>query len=148
FSNPLENPAPRYDSTSDSIKCHRSATFGPYDWPIKATELVYPEGLERYKYFARFLLEGDVVPFFRTYSKSLLSSPVIMTKSWASLQPRSERFLKSIISQNIDNRKSLLNKWKSDANYLLKEYTEWLPQSYHQEVRTRWSTIGADSITS
>ena len=115
LSNPLESPSPRYDSTTDSVKCYRSSTFGPYDWPIRSTELTFPEGLERYKYFAKFLLEGEVISFFKTYSKSLLSPPSIITKSWASLQPRTENFLKSLVSQNIENRTNLINKWKSDS---------------------------------
>ena len=114
LSNPLESPPPRYDYPSDSIKCFRSATFGPYEWPISPTELIYPEGLERYKYFAKFLLEGDVVPLFKSYCKQLLSSPSIIIKSWASLQPRTQKVLNSLVSQSIDNRKLLLNKWKTD----------------------------------
>lgn len=116
FSNPLEEPSPRYDIHSDSIKCFRSSTFGPYDWPISAVELEYPQSLDKFKYFAKFLLEGEVFPFFKDYSKSLLSSPTIIIKSWASLQPRTERLLKSLVSQNIINKKSLFNKWKNDRN--------------------------------
>ncbi|CAG2165549.1 unnamed protein product [Oppiella nova] len=121
FSNPLENPAPRYDSTSDSIKCHRSATFGPYDWPIKATELVYPH--------------------FPTPWKP--RRPVMTahpTQSNATVRPLSGR--------TTGPSKPLNSYTQKASNDLLKEYTEWLPQSYHQEVRTRWSTIGSDRITS
>ena len=116
FSNPVESPPPRYDPISDSVKCFRSATFGPHDWPIRPTEVPFPEGLDKYKYFAKFLLEGDVIPSFKTYSKSLLSPPSIITKSWASLQPRTEKFLKCLVSQKINTRKNLSNKWKSDPN--------------------------------
>lgn len=116
LSNPLENPPPRYDSTSDSIKCFRSATFGPYDWPISATELSYPQGFDRYKYFAKFLLEGDVIPLFKNYCQQLLSPPSIIIKSWASLHPRTQRILNSLVSQSIDNKRALLSKWESDSN--------------------------------
>ncbi|XP_054166972.1 probable ATP-dependent RNA helicase DHX37 [Oppia nitens] len=141
FSNPLERPEPRYDCHSDTIKCHRSATFGPYDWPIQATEVTYPDGLEKYKYFAKFLLEGHVIKFFKSYSSNLLSSPIILVKSWANLQPRTERLLNALISQKIDSKNSLVNKWKSDPKYLLKQYIDWLPQSYHQTIRTQWPPI-------
>lgn len=29
-------------------------------WQLPAVEVDYPEGIDRYKYFARFLLEGEV----------------------------------------------------------------------------------------
>lgn len=114
FSSPLESPSPRYDSSSDSIKCYRSCTFSTHSWPIPPTELDYPSGLDKYKFFAKFLLEGEVVPFFKAYSKVLLSPPLIIIKSWASLQPRTEKFLNCLISQNIDTKKDLLRKWQTD----------------------------------
>lgn len=37
--------------------------FHPPDrvgWPLPAVQVDFPEGIDRYKYFARFLLEGQV----------------------------------------------------------------------------------------
>lgn len=80
-------------------------------WPLPAVQVDFPEGIDRYKYFARFLLEGQVgswatcglsprchelqAPFnhpvlsrqvFRklaSFKSCLLSSPSTMLKTWA-----------------------------------------------------------------
>lgn len=50
---------------------------------MPAVPLPYPVGLDRYKWFARFLLEGQVVPMFKQFIPTLLSTPSTMVKSWA-----------------------------------------------------------------
>lgn len=80
-------------------------------WPLPAVQVDFPEGIDRYKYFARFLLEGQVgswatcglsprchelqAPFNHTvlsrqvfrklasFKSCLLSSPSTMLKTWA-----------------------------------------------------------------
>lgn len=80
-------------------------------WPLPAVQVDFPEGIDRYKYFARFLLEGQVCPWatqglsprghelqaplnhpvlshqvFRklaSFKSCLLSSPNTMLKTWA-----------------------------------------------------------------
>lgn len=39
------------------IMCHPPDRVG---WPLPAVQVDFPEGIDRYKYFARFLLEGQV----------------------------------------------------------------------------------------
>lgn len=80
-------------------------------WPLPAVQVDFPEGIDRYKYFARFLLEGQVGSWatcslsprhhelqaplnhpvlprqvFRklaSFKSCLLSSPNTMLKTWA-----------------------------------------------------------------
>lgn len=87
FGPPLEVPAPWLCSSAGTIRCHRSSTFCKVSsdeqhflktsclclhscnvspvvrvgWQLPAVEMEYPEGLERYKLFSRFLLEGQVL---------------------------------------------------------------------------------------
>ena len=116
FSNPLDEPPPRYDQESDNIKCFRTCTFGPYAWPIPPVEVEYPQGVQRFKLFAKFFLEGDIIASLKKYSKMLLSPPAIILKTWASLQPRTEKLLKALINENIDSKQKLIEKWKTDQN--------------------------------
>lgn len=86
FGPPLEVPAPWLCSSTGTIRCHRSSTFCKVSsdeqhflktsclclhscnvspavrvgWQLPAVEMEHPEGLERYKLFSRFLLEGQV----------------------------------------------------------------------------------------
>lgn len=47
-------------SQRDDVRCVVSATFGPGNWPIPATEISYPSGPDRIKIFAKAFLEGRV----------------------------------------------------------------------------------------
>lgn len=80
-------------------------------WPLPAVQVDFPEGIDRYKYFARFLLEGQVSSWatcglsprchelqapldspvlshqvcrkLASFKSCLLSSPNTMLKTWA-----------------------------------------------------------------
>uniref|UniRef100_A0A8C1NIE1 Activating signal cointegrator 1 complex subunit 3 n=1 Tax=Cyprinus carpio TaxID=7962 RepID=A0A8C1NIE1_CYPCA len=112
FSAPEESPAPWFCPLSGRVKCHQQSTFYRVSWKLPAIEMDYPEGLEHYKLFAKFFLEGQVT--FMSYSRCLLSSPSTMLKTWAKLQPRTEALLTALVSENVNNRTSLEAAWKKD----------------------------------
>ncbi|XP_056275402.1 probable ATP-dependent RNA helicase DHX37 isoform X2 [Pseudoliparis swirei] len=85
---PLDSPPPWFSQSSGTIRCHRASTFYRVGWQLPAVEKEYPDDLERYKLFSRFLLEGQVCPELRKHSSHLLSNPSIMLKSWAKLSRR------------------------------------------------------------
>eukprot|EP00061_Rhincodon_typus_P018983 g48394.t1 len=58
FGKPLDAPPPRYCPETGRVKCHQKSTFFRVGWQLPAVEVDYPEGLDRYKYFAKFWLEG------------------------------------------------------------------------------------------
>lgn len=60
FSAPLELPTPRYDSDQGRVMCHMNVTFGRSGWPLPVMELEYPAGIDRFKFFAQFFLNGEV----------------------------------------------------------------------------------------
>uniref|UniRef100_A0A8C1HLZ8 Activating signal cointegrator 1 complex subunit 3 n=1 Tax=Cyprinus carpio carpio TaxID=630221 RepID=A0A8C1HLZ8_CYPCA len=113
FSAPEESPAPWFCPLSGRVKCHQQSTFYRVSWKLPAIEMDYPEGLEHYKLFAKFFLEGQVT-FMSQYSRCLLSSPSTMLKTWAKLQPRTEALLTALVSENVNNRTSLEAAWKKD----------------------------------
>lgn len=94
---PLTDPEPRYDENSGKVKCHIKGTFGKANWELPVAEIDFPEKMERYRWFARFLLEGKVFPKLKKYASTLLSPPSTMVKSWAKLQPRTNLFLKALL---------------------------------------------------
>ncbi|CAH2295731.1 probable ATP-dependent RNA helicase DHX37 [Pelobates cultripes] len=141
FGNPLEKPTPYYCPESGMVKCHRPSTFYRVGWELPSVVATYPEGLERYKYFAKFLLEGKVIKKLGSYTNVLLSSPITMIKSWAKLQPRTEVLLKALVSKNCDNKPALLAAWKRDPKYLLSPFCQWLPEAIHEEVLQAWPPV-------
>uniref|UniRef100_A0A8C9RSK2 DEAH (Asp-Glu-Ala-His) box polypeptide 37 n=1 Tax=Scleropages formosus TaxID=113540 RepID=A0A8C9RSK2_SCLFO len=141
FGPPLEDPPPRFCPDSGRVKCHCKSTFFRVGWPLPAVERDYAEGLDRYKLFAKFLLEGQVCPKLRTYTSCLLSSPSTMLKTWAKLQPRTEALLGALVSEKADCREALQSAWEKNNKYLLSAYCQWLPEALHEKVAKSWPPI-------
>ncbi|KAL1458425.1 hypothetical protein WDU94_008580 [Cyamophila willieti] len=141
FSPPLEEPPPRYFPSNKKLLCHVNATFGKSGWPLPIVEIDMPKGLDRYKWFAVFLLDGSICPKLAKYVKSLLSTPTTMVKSWASLQRRTEILLQALVQKQTDNVDHLLSLWTSEPAYLRSEYLQWLPESAHNEVTALWPPV-------
>ncbi|XP_011844282.1 PREDICTED: probable ATP-dependent RNA helicase DHX37 [Mandrillus leucophaeus] len=138
FDKPLEEPAPTYCPERGRVLCHRASVFYRVGWPLPAIEVDFPEGIDRYKHFARFLLEGQVFRKLASYQSCLLSSPSTMLKTWARLQPRTESLLRALVAEKADCREALLAAWKKNPKYLLAEYCEWLPQAMHPDIEKAW----------
>ncbi|XP_068013534.1 probable ATP-dependent RNA helicase DHX37 [Melanerpes formicivorus] len=141
FGKPLENPPPSYCPERGRVRCHRPSVFYRVSWQLPAVEVDYPEGIDRYKYFARFLLEGKVIKKLSSYSQCLLSSPLIMLKTWSKLQPRTESLLQALVAESCDNRDALLAAWKKNPKYLLTAYRQWIPEAMHDELAKNWPPV-------
>lgn len=115
FSKPLEHPSPRYDAKSDKIKCTVHCTFGVHAWILPDAEIEYEDNIDKYRWFACSLLQGDVISCLKDYTKLLLSSPKIMTKSWFKLQKRTQSILASLVSSKICSKQLLIEEWKKDS---------------------------------
>ncbi|KAF6080955.1 DEAH-box helicase 37 [Phyllostomus discolor] len=138
FDRPLEEPPPAYCPERGRVLCHRASQFYRVGWPLPAVQVEFPEGLDCYKHFARFLLEGQVCPKLASYQGCLLSSPSTMLKTWARLQPRTESLLRALVAETANCRDALLAAWKKNPKYLLAEFCEWLPQAMHADVEKAW----------
>ncbi|XP_063029264.1 probable ATP-dependent RNA helicase DHX37 isoform X2 [Melospiza melodia melodia] len=141
FGKPLEDPPPSYCPGTGRVRCHRASVFYRVGWQLPAVEVDFPPGIERYKHFARFLLEGKVIKKLSSYSQCLLSSPLIMLKTWSKLQPRTEALLQALVKENCDNRDALVAAWKKNPKYLLAAYCQWVPEALHQELALRWPPV-------
>ncbi|XP_025088958.1 probable ATP-dependent RNA helicase DHX37 isoform X1 [Pomacea canaliculata] len=138
FSNPLEDPPPSWNASLGQVMCYRTSTFGRCCWKLPAVCVPYPPGLDRFKWFARFLLEGQVHAALGKYTPDLLTTPATMIKPWAKLQPRTEVLLKTLVSRNVDSHSSLLAAWDKDPKYMLSAFLQWLPESMHFQVVENW----------
>uniref|UniRef100_A0A4W3HAL9 Activating signal cointegrator 1 complex subunit 3 n=1 Tax=Callorhinchus milii TaxID=7868 RepID=A0A4W3HAL9_CALMI len=123
FEKPLESPPPSYCPDTGRVRCHRASTFYRVGWQLPAVEMDYPEGLDRFKHFAKFLLEGKV----RSQSLTFLR-----------LQPRTDILLQALASEGVDCREALLTTWKKSNQYLLSAYCQWLPEAMHADIAKNW----------
>ncbi|KAH9515060.1 ATP-dependent RNA helicase dhx37 [Bulinus truncatus] len=83
LSKPLEDPAPRFDQKTGRVTCHQSGSFGRCNWEFPPTELEFPESVENYRWFGKFVLDGEVFPALAQFKSSLLMNATTMVKSWA-----------------------------------------------------------------
>lgn len=121
--------------------CQMACTFGPRAWQVPAQELEYPSGLEKFKWFGRFLLEGKVLTSLQKYVPVLLGSPSSMVKSWAKLQPRTEVLLSELASANVDSKERLQEALKADEKFLFNAYKQWIPKSKYKELVELWCAL-------
>ena len=105
---------------------------------LPVTELEMEAGLDKYKWFGRFLLEGRVVTSLEKYSTSLLSNPLIMVKTWSNLQKRTEILVRELARETCDSGDKLTKIWARDPNYLLSAFLAWLPEVIHPDVTKEW----------
>lgn len=135
---PLEEPEPSYCSETGTVMAAFKGTFGSGAFILPTVVVEYPTSVEKFKYFAKFLLEGKVATQLTQFTSSLLSNPVIMTKSWSNLQPRTELLYKKLAQANVDNKLTLKTMWQTDKKFLLAEYSAWLPEVLGEDVKKVW----------
>jgi len=135
---PLSTPPPRYCTSTGRVMASFQGTFGTCAWPLPTTEQEMPGSLEKYKWFGRFLLEGNVAPSLSEYTTSMLSKPLVMVKSWSNLQKRTELIVKELAKETVDNGKQLAKVWEKNPTYLLSAYLAWLPEVLHQDITKLW----------
>lgn len=139
---PLPHPPPSYHAPTGLVMCHVTVKFGPAQWPLPAPVCVqFPKGEERYRQLAVFLLSGQVAPALAPFTEALLAPPVVMTRSWARLQPRTEAVLGALRGAGVDTGSALQAQWKQDPHFLLSAYLQWLPHVLHEKIERLWPPV-------
>jgi hypothetical protein len=60
-----------------------AGSFGDGLWPLTPVELTFPPTPDRFRYFARFLLEGTVFQKLKQFVPHLKNKPNILNKPWS-----------------------------------------------------------------
>ncbi|XP_065192083.1 probable ATP-dependent RNA helicase DHX37 [Sycon ciliatum] len=148
LSEPLEMPEPTFDANSGQVHCHRTATFGPYSWPIAAQALAMPDGQQKYMWFAKFLLDGLVVKALAKFSGALMYKPSTILRPWGyRCHVWIKNLLDALVTAGACDRASIINIWKSKPKFLLAEYKAWLPQSQHASLHMEWPPLSKAADT-
>lgn len=90
-----------------------SGTFGPHSWPIPVTAIPYPDCDDRFKWFAFFLILGDVDQRFAQFKSHLLSQPRILFKPWIRLQPALLSLVQELRVKKVATLRELRREWQS-----------------------------------
>lgn len=137
----LDEPEPAYRLDEDTIVCWVQATIGKAGWQLPPAEVDMPKDTSRCQYFTKFLLAGVVYPKLKQFRKSLLSSPESVLKSFSSSIPRITTFVRTLQQNEVYDRSRLEELWKTDKNFLLSEYQQFLPISCHADVEKLWPPV-------
>eukprot|EP00277_Geminigera_cryophila_P032692 CAMPEP_0173124784 /NCGR_PEP_ID=MMETSP1102-20130122/55925_1 /TAXON_ID=49646 /ORGANISM="Geminigera sp., Strain Caron Lab Isolate" /LENGTH=1042 /DNA_ID=CAMNT_0014033323 /DNA_START=324 /DNA_END=3453 /DNA_ORIENTATION=+ len=133
---PLEVPPVRYDAQKDDLMCVTAPLFGQHGWELPPQTGPLPDGPDRYKHFARLLLDGKVLPGFAILSPWLNDRPSMLARTWAT--PKVSRLLSSLQLKRVSTRKGLEEAWAMDATFLLKEVALWVRKEHHQTLQRLW----------
>jgi ATP-dependent RNA helicase DHX37/DHR1 len=131
---------PYYNKKTDSIYCLIDIIYGYKRWEINniAVEMNSDEP-KFYYYFARFLLEGEIIDELKKYKKMLNSNPNIITNKVSDMYIKVSKLIVALKGSNIKNKDDLENKIKKDKNFLKDVLIMWYDNpSVKKIIREKW----------
>eukprot|EP01124_Arcella_intermedia_P004963 TRINITY_DN12874_c0_g1_i1.p1 TRINITY_DN12874_c0_g1~~TRINITY_DN12874_c0_g1_i1.p1 ORF type:complete len:639 (+),score=166.54 TRINITY_DN12874_c0_g1_i1:92-1918(+) len=146
YSAPLEVPPPKWDPEADKILCFVTPTYGPNEWVLPHHQMELPGGVEKYRYFARYLLEGIIVPELQEFQPFLIAQPNILTKQVTNTSVAS--IIQPLIDFQIDSKKKLIDKWRRDKSFLLSVFAIWISKEKHARLKEVWPPIAPSELAS
>ena len=131
---------PYYNKKTDSIYCLVDIVYGYKRWEINniAVEMSSDEP-KFYYYFARFLLEGEIIDELKKYKKMLNSNPNIITNKVSDMYIKVSKLIIALKGNKICCKEDLENKLKKDKNFLKDVLILWYDNpSIKKIIREKW----------
>ncbi|KAI9140458.1 P-loop containing nucleoside triphosphate hydrolase protein [Paraphysoderma sedebokerense] len=169
FGKPVESPAPRYNPSLDTITCycHPSIRLSPDpsapEFALPLTELPISETLpssdaaliEECRHFGKELLEGNIIPAFKVFGESnrrsgqmrkkcgfeYTTKPNVLVKSKFINISKVSEMVKTLVKENVNSKKKLLEVWSKSPKFLLPQFLQWVPAEIHPKVRDSWPPV-------
>jgi ATP-dependent RNA helicase DHX37/DHR1 len=155
---PLASTTPLYQASSDSIVCAVKTTYGRHGWEIPSIRIPWLQAFttptlstrnmsatDKYAWFARYLLEGRVVPELDAIRSMLQIDPVLLTTRGG---PKAvQRWLAAIESGDLASRKALVQAWKSNGpRYLWSVLQQLVRPERKAEAERLWVGVARQYI--
>ncbi|ETL82323.1 hypothetical protein L917_17499 [Phytophthora nicotianae] len=150
YAPPLAEPAPFYHPELDEVQCYAKAQYGMHQWSLPAMRISYPDqdaseskdGLGgKYRWFAKFLLDGQVITSLRPFSSALKEpSHTLIRKKF----DKKIQLLVAKLQQNrVASRRALVDRWsKADGKLFLKaELQSWIKDSHQTVFSQAWGAL-------
>ena len=131
---------PYYNKSKDSICGFVDIIYGYKRWEIKniAVEMSVDEP-KFYYYFARFILEGEIIEELKKYKKMLNTNPNIITNKISDMYIKVSKLIISLKANKICNKKELILKLKKDKNFLKDIIILWYDNANVKKIlREQW----------
>ena len=92
-----------------------------------------------YYYFARFLLEGEIIEELKKYKKMLNSNPNIITNKVSDMYIKVSKLIIGLKGNKICNKNDLIKTLKKDKNFLKDIIIMWYDNpSVKKLIREKW----------
>ena len=131
---------PYYNKKNDNICCLVDIIYGYKRWEINniAVEMSSDEP-KFYYYFARFLLEGEIIEELKKYKKMLNSNPNIITNKVSDMYIKVSKLIIGLKGNKICNKNDLIKTLKKDKNFLKDIIIMWYDNpSVKKLIREKW----------
>ena len=131
---------PYYNKNKDSICGFVDIIYGYKRWEIKniAVEMSRDEP-KYYYYFARFLLEGEIIEELKKYKKMLNTNPNIITNKISDMYIKVSKLIIGLKANKIGNKNELEEKLKKDKNFLKDVVIMWYDNANVKKIiRDKW----------
>ena len=145
-SGPMDDPPPYFDQKHDCLRCYVQCTFGPHFWklPLQSKEKLPASYPPRYRWFARLLLEGSVLPQLAVLRPHLRNSPKEITLGKGSAAARRIiDLVRPLEVDGIDCASALARRWCADALFLKKPLQSWIRKGEQWRLKKLWGTLMA-----
>ena len=131
---------PYYNKNKDAICGFVDIIYGYKRWEIKniAVKMSIDEP-KFYYYFARFILEGEIIEELKKYKKMLNTNPNIITNKISDMYIKVSKLIVSLKANKISCKTDLIQKLKKDKNFLKDVILLWYDNSnVKKTIREKW----------
>ncbi|TDH74401.1 hypothetical protein CCR75_005206 [Bremia lactucae] len=152
---PLAEPLPFYDANTDQVQCYVKPQYGIHQWVLPAMCLAYPDGpvdtkdglRGKYRWFAKFLLDGQVIASFLPFSKALKEpSHTIIRKTF---DKKIQFLVVKLQEHEVASRRALVMKWKRKPDgmcFLKTELQNWIKESHSSAFCQAWPSLVRSAV--
>ncbi len=156
---PLVSPPPSYDAKQDAILCAVSTKFGSHGWEIPPVKAVMFDCLrspqakqnadflldDSFRWFARFLLEGKVIPELKSLGDFLNDRPTIITRRTP--VAKVSTLVSALSGAGVDSASALKKHWaEKDDKFLFKNLKGWIKRESLSDAKKLWIQVVKQSI--
>ena len=136
----LNTKEPYYNKKIDSIFCFVDIIYGYKRWEINNVGVEMSSDEPKfYYYFARFLLEGEIIDELKKYKKMLNSNPNIITNKISDMYIKVSKLIVGLKGNKICNKDGLIKKLKKDKNFLKDAIIMWYDNPKVKKIiRENW----------
>jgi ATP-dependent RNA helicase DHX37/DHR1 len=153
------SPHPVYDVDQDALLCSVTTRYGIHGWIISPVRMNMFDALhaldtkaspdflpdDSFRWFARFLWEGKVIPELSSLKQLLNDSPDMITRK--SPSSKVSMLVGSLCAAGVDCAGALRKHWaQNDDKFLFKIIKSWVKPEYHAAAKKIWIDTVRQSI--